>query len=318
MRISRLLPLIGIAIFIYLLLNIDIPKVASTIANINPIFFGAAVLITAVNIALKAFKWQLIFNSYNLRAPFSRFLKAWIIGLSLSMITPGKIGDFAKAYYLKDKAPLGKSITTVMADRIIDLLTLFILAIIGISIFATFYAQNTALLITTYVAFAFFVLLIFLFSKKRAASAVIRPLYSRFAPEKYRKKMKSVYNDFYSGIELVLERKKNLFVVTLITFLVWFGTILVLYLVALSLGFPIPYDFLIIVFPIITLLEALPISFSGFGTRDATLIFFLGFIAITAEASVSISLMYLIAGYVFSLIGFGLWYRNPIKIRETD
>lgn len=317
MKISRLLPLIGIAIFLYLILNIDIPKVADTILKINLLFFGIAILITAVDIMLKAFKWKLIFNSYNISAPYSQFLKAWIVGLSLSMITPGKIGDFAKAYYLKDKAPLGKTLTTVLADRIIDLLTLFILALIGLSLFATYYAPNNILLLTAYILFALFITAIVLLSKKRIASPILRPFYRKLAPQRYKERMKSVYSDFYSGMDLILGRKKSLTLVVILTFFIWLGTIFVIFFVALSLGFAIPYDFLLIVFPIITLLEALPISFSGIGTRDVTLIFFFGFIAISAEAAISISLLYLLITYLFASIGFGLWYRSPIKIKEV-
>ena len=159
---------------------------------------------------------------------------------------------------------------------------------------------------------------IILFSKKRIASAILRPFYYRLAPKKYREKMKSVYTEFYSGIELMYRRKKVLITVIILTFIVWLGTMAVIYFIGLSLGIEIPFDFLLIVFPIITLLEALPISFSGVGTRDAAMIFFLSFIAITAEASVSISLMYLLITYIFGFVGFGLWYRNPIKIRETE
>jgi uncharacterized protein (TIRG00374 family) len=314
MKLSRLFPVIGIIIFIYIILNIDLPTVAGILLKTNILFFGAAILITGIDIVIKAFKWQLIFNSYNVSVPYSRFLKSWLVGLSLSLITPGKVGDFAKAYYLKDKAPLGKGLTTVMADRIIDLLTLFILAIIGLSLFATYYSPNPALLITMYALFVLFVLSVFLFSRKRIASFILRPFYYRLAPEKHREKMKSVYTDFYSGISLILERKRLVLAVIILTFLVWLGTIFVIYFAALSLGFWIPPAFVFIAFSIITLLEALPISFSGLGTRDATLIFFFGFISISAEASLSVSLLYLLITYIYAIAGFALWYKNPIKI----
>ena len=316
MRISRFLPLIGIAIFLYILLGVDIPRVIGILLTTSLFLFGVSLLITWVDIMLKAYKWQVIFNAYSIPVPYSRFLKSWIVGLSLSLITPGKIGDFAKAYYLKDKAPIGKGLTTVMADRIIDLLTLFFLALVSLSLFAVSYSADTLLITTTLVMFAAFVLAIIAFSKKRIASTLARPLFNRFAPDKYRERMKSVYADFYSGIGLITARKRLIALVTLITFVVWLGTILVIYVVALSLGLPIPYLFLLIVFPIIALLEALPISFSGVGTRDATLIFFFSFLGLTPEAAISISLIYLLVEYLFALVGFGFWYRNPPKIER--
>lgn len=316
MKVSKLLPLIGILIFLYLLATIDLGQVTTMLLAANPFYFGAAVGLTFLIIMLKAFKWQLIFNTYHLSLPFRRFLPPWIIGLSLSMITPGKVGDFAKATYLSDKAPLGKGITSVMADRIIDLLTLFILTIIGLSYFATTYAQNTSLLLTTYLLFAIFIIAVLLLSKQRIASLILRPFYIRFLPQKMKEKVRSVYSDFYSGIGVILGRKRIIITVSILTFIVWLSNTLVLYLLALSLGFQIPYEFLLIVFPIITLLEALPISFSGVGTRDAAMVFFFSFIALGAEVSVGVSLLFLFTSYVFVFIGFILWYRNPIHLKD--
>jgi len=314
MKVSNFLPLIGVGIFLYLLLQIDVAQVASLIVQISIPLFALAVGVTFIDIVIKAFKWQVIFNSYNIPVPFTRFLKAWIVGLSLSLITPGKIGDFAKAYYLKDKAPVGKGLTTVMADRVIDLLTLFVLTIIGLSLFATIYSSNAALLISTYILFSAFVLAIFVFSRKSVASFMLRPLYHRTVPEKYKEKMKGVYDDFYSGIAIILARKRVVISVILLTFLVWTGTILSIYLIILSLGITVPLNILFVIFPVITLLEALPISVSGVGTRDAALIFFFGFVAVSAEMSVAVSLIYLLISYIFAGTGFLLWYKEPIKM----
>ncbi len=318
MRISRLLPLIGIAIFLYLLLNMDIPRVLEILSGADPLIFSAAVLLTAANIMAKAFKWKLIFTSYGVDAPFSRFLRSWLVGLSLSMITPGKVGDFAKAYYLKDKSPLGKGITTVMADRIIDLLTLFILAILGLSLFAALYSASESLILITYALFAAFLILVVLLSKKGRATTILRPFYGPLVPRAYKERLRIVYNDFYGGVGPILGRKRLLLLVTAVTFLVWFGTILVVYLLALSLDAAVlalaPLTMMFISVPIITLLEALPISFSGLGTRDAALIFFFSYLAITPEAAISTSLLYLLTSYIFVFIGFALWYRSPIRM----
>ena len=318
MKLSRLLPLIGILIFIYLLTTIDIGKAVSLILAASPVFLLIAVLITLFDVLVKAYKWKLIFNSYNISVPYIRFLKSWLIGLSFSLVTPGKIGDFVKAFYLKDKAPLGKGLTTVMADRIIDLLTLFILAVIGLSIFSIFYAQSSILLISTIALFALFILAIVLFARKKTATYILHPFYLRLLPERYKSRVQSVFSDFYSGISLILGRKKTIAAVIALTFIVWLGSILSIYYMALSLGIEIPLSFLIIVFPAITLLEALPISFSGLGTRDATLIFFFGYLSLSPEIAVSTSFLYLLVSYIFGLLGLVFWWKDPIKFHSEE
>ena len=43
----------------------------------------------------------------------------------------------------------------------------------------------------------------------------------------------------------------------------------------------------------------------------------LGYIGIAAESAIALSLLVLISDYILSSFGFGMWYRNPIKIREN-
>ena len=51
------------------------------------------------------------------------------------------------------------------------------------------------------------------------------------------------------------------------------------------------------IIPLITLLDALPISFSGLGTRDAAMIFLFSLMSLSAEAAVSFSLLILVFNY---------------------
>jgi hypothetical protein len=69
--------------------------------------------------------------------------------------------------------------------------------------------------------------------------------------------------------------------------------------------------------PLVSLLDTLPISFSGMGTRDIGLIFFFSLIGLSPEAAISTSIMALVLGYLFvGLIGFIFWARNPTGTRD--
>ncbi len=317
MKKSKLLPIIGIILFLYILSKVDVNKVIQGFGRIDVVWFGLTMAVFGVQHIIKAIRWKLLIDSYGINYPLLQSLKGWLIGYSLSLITPGKIGDFARAYYLKDKMETGKSLTTVMADRVIDIFVLFILAVIGISVFVNTYVKDDFLLFGTYILFAAFLAFIFVFSKKTFATKILRPFY-RFAPKKYAERGRKVYNDFYSGLGILVKKKKIIFLTSLITLAFWLIAILATYMLAISLGFNITYAFLLIVMPIVMIILALPISFSGIGTRDATLIFFFSYIGLTAEMTLTYTIMLLAIDYFFAIFGFGLFFKNPLKIEKEN
>jgi uncharacterized membrane protein YbhN (UPF0104 family) len=65
---------------------------------------------------------------------------------------------------------------------------------------------------------------------------------------------------------------------------------------------------------VVTLVELIPFSISGLGTRDATVIYFFGAVGIGSAEAVGFSIVYLLIGtYLTALAGFFLWLRTPVR-----
>ena len=316
MKKTKILPIIGLILFLYILSKVNIQKVILGFSNIEPIWFAITLALFGVQHIIKAVRWKLLIDTYGTKYPLKDALKGWMVGYSLSLITPGKVGDFGRAYYLKGKLDTGKSLTTVMADRVMDIFVLFVLATIGISIFVNTYVKDDFLLYGTYLLFGLFVAAVIIFSKKSLATKFIRPFY-RFAPKKHAQRLKKVYFDFYSGLEILLKHKKIIVLTGLITAGFWLISILGNYTLAIAMGFNIPYVFLLLVMPIVLIILALPISFSGLGTREAALIFFFSYVGLTAETTLTYSIMILIIDYIFAVFGFGIFWKNPLKMEAA-
>ena len=74
-----------------------------------------------------------------------------------------------------------------------------------------------------------------------------------------------------------------------------------------------------IVVPIITFADLLPVTVSGIGARELLLIFFLSIVGIGAEAAVALSILYFIIGYVsVAVFGLFLFLREPIRLRDIS
>jgi uncharacterized protein (TIRG00374 family) len=164
-------------------------------------------------------------------------------------------------------------------------------------------------------SFALFIAAVCLSTKKRFVRMLLKPLFSRFVPERYKGKLNITFHDFYAGLGMMMKKKKYLIASISLGIAAWLLSIFQHYLLAVSVGMDVTYILLLSIMPIITLLDTLPISFSGLGTREIALIFFLSFFGISTETVVSFSLLLLIFGYVLvGVAGFVFWLKDPVKI----
>jgi len=81
----------------------------------------------------------------------------------------------------------------------------------------------------------------------------------------------------------------------------------IFYLHTRTLGLGVPYLYCLAFVPIVSLLEALPISIAGLGVREGGLIFFLGKLDVPAADAIALSILILTARYGLNLLG-GLLY----------
>jgi uncharacterized protein (TIRG00374 family) len=312
--------IIGILLFIFILTRIDISSLLAIFLTINPLLLLCALFFNGIAIVVKSLKWKLIVRTLKKEISLSASIKAFLIGFSFSVMTPAKLGDFIRAFYIRDEqCTLGKALSSVVTDRLIDIVMLFAFAFIGILVFSLlFHIQvlSTSLLILLSVAIA---LAVYIVTNKNLLSQILRPFFNVFIPQHHKKTVSEYYHEFFSGLTIFFHDKKTFSLVIIVGILSWLPPFVYAYLLALSIGINLDISFFVIVIPIISLLDLLPISISGIGTRDAALIFLFGLQGISAESAVAFSLLYLFMSYwLIALIGALLWIKNPITMTSEE
>ena len=134
-------------------------------------------------------------------------------------------------------------------------------------------------------------------------------------PEKFKQKARTGFVEFYTSAGQALKNKRPLAIALLAGILSWgvVGVSIYYYLLALNIIVPLYFVFLLV--PLITLVEMLPISFSGLGTREAAAIFLLGIYSVTAAEAVAFSALVFVVGYVLNaVIGFVLFTQETSKV----
>jgi len=311
MVISRYLFLIGIFIFVYVLWNINIIKFIEILNGVDILFLSISFLIIFPSIWLKSLKWKVFINAFGIDCNTSDLLKIWLKGFSISMITPARLGDISRAYFLRKRVKIGKGITSVVLDRIIDVFLLFFFAIIGISSLVLIYLEFSGILYIFIILFIVFLIFLFIISKKNTTIFLLKPIFRKFIPKKHKTDISINFKEFYKGFKEIRNNKKSVIYALIIGIITWFISVFQYYLLALSINLNLSYMFLFSAMAVVALLDALPISFSGIGTRDLALITLFSTISISKEYAISYSFLVLLFSYVFiGLFGAFLLLRN--------
>jgi len=292
MEIKKILPgVIGLIIFGYILHTLDLSKLANNIQNANLTFLGLAVLAVLLSLIIHGLKWQTIIKHYGKAPSLFESVRIFCIGTMIGFLTPLKVGVFIRSAYIKHLG-LQKAIASVLVDRITDIGFVCFVAVLSI-----FSLNLEVIFMPSQKIIMLFLIVI---------AAIIA-----FAIKKFRSKITNLINETLS----VINNKKTIVPLIFLTPIAFLSTVLIYYLIAQSLGINLSLTFLLMVVSITVLIETIPITFLGLGTREAGMIFMLAMKGISAESAVTLSLLYLFTNYLtLSIIGLSklvnLWNKD--------
>lgn len=312
---KKYLRLVGLAVFLYIILSeVDLSKVFLSLTKINILLLLFLSFLNIPQIFLKSLRWKQMLDTQSIQYNMKDSFIVYFAGIYAGIVTPGRLGEFIKAVYLKsDKGvSLSKGMSSVLVDRLFDLYLLIILGLIGIWKFDILgKLSNTSLfLLIIFVLFPLIVL------NKQLMGKVIGLIYKFVTKKKvqFRDKIEERFEDFYNGIKQLINVKLiNSALLTCLSYSVFFVQC---YLIAIAMGISINFITITLFMTISNLISFIPISLSGLGTRDATLIYLFSLVDLSPELAVSYAFLVFITFFVCGgLMGAVAWFLKPIDIK---
>jgi len=277
-----------LSLLLALLIKIPIREVVSVLFDANILLLLISISLVPAAYVIKAVKWNILLRHVRIQMNFLTILKVILIGTFYGMLTPGRVGEIARSYYLEHK----KSITTptILWDRLTDVFALILLSFFS---FLFLFSNNMILIELILALICLFVMIIFLIINPKIISFFTKLI-------KLPEESKDSYLD---TMRAILSSKKVLFKV-FIWSLCYYLIISILALIALkALDFNINM-LLFFAVPMLILVGNLPITISGLGLRE--LVSVLCFTALGEEASVGFSfsiLVFIITMVIPGIIG---------------
>lgn len=301
---------LGIAIFFIILSKTNLGEILKNMVKIKPIYLLSGALLTIPTIFTKALCWNYIKKQqgikYNLKDSFLMYCS----GLYVGLVTPGRLGEITKAFYLKrDGYSTGKSLVSIVLDRLSDIVFLLLFVFMGLIFF--FSALQKTILIPI-VCVAMVVILFIIFLRVGLIKWILNKLFYFFVPLKYQKSWEINSQDFINDFKIY--NLKNYIVISFITVFSWAFYYLQMYVLAKGIGINVPFLYLAITVTVAGLITLIPVSISGIGTRDIALIMLLSPFLVAKEQIIALSALILLMVVWGALIGLICWLIKPIKV----
>jgi len=316
--VSLLLPLVGLAVFVWIVRGTGVNRILETYRQIDARRLVIFPLFTVFILAVRGYRWWLLLRLVGI--PYSRWRSTvvWAIGFFAASITPGKVGDAVRALYVSRETGrgFGESFLTVFMDRLMDLVTVLVFGVATIFIFSSRYMDMPSLWVIIAAALALLAL-VYLVLHRGLMRKLAGPVFRILTPAKYRSQLSAEVEGFYDALGLYARHWKVTAYAAVLTLVFWVGIVVLAFTVAQTLGIGVSFGYVALIMPMVTLVEIIPVSVSGIGTREATVIFFFSAVGIGSAQAVAFSVGYLIAGtYLTALAGFIAWLANPAKLSQ--
>jgi uncharacterized protein (TIRG00374 family) len=317
--ITLILPLIGVAIFVWIVRGIGLSNVLDIIREIDPVNLLIFPVFTVAILWVHALRWQYLLRIIGIDYSLWRSAMVWAIGFFGASVTPAKVGDALRAYYLSRdiNRSFAECFVTVVVDRLFDVIVMLLLGVVAVFVFSFYYIQLPSVWIMLGCV-PILIGLIYLFLHRELMRKLFGPFFKSMTPEKYRAELSLHVDAFYFGLAIYLRNWRRTSVCFLHTFAFWVLVLLLAHTVTRVLHIDVSLGYMALILPMLTLVEIIPISISGLGTREAAVIYFFGIVGVDDPAqSVAFALMYVLLGlYAVALVGLFAWLFMPRSHRE--
>ncbi len=269
------LKLIGIALFVLIVANIDTRTLIAEITQANTGLLAISFPLVFLIYFFRTQRWKELVHTAGIVLPFRKHWEIMNVGIFLACIVPGKVGEMGKAAYLKAAGlRMATAIVITILDRAIDTVCVGLIAAVGVGILFGWIWSAVAM-----TGISMVILISFLLRKRLG----------------------------FVTKHLPAQALLPIGIWTLFAWIIHFAWAILL---ARAVGIDTAIPVLVSVLTFAGILSLLPIAPSGLGTRDAALIVLLAPYGVKPEQAVALALLMFLSIILSGFLGGWYWLKG--------
>lgn len=296
---------LGLIVFAVIVTRVDWSGFTGILERSHMRFLYGAVILNIPLIWIKALRWRLLLSWQGYHISVCDAFLYYLSSVSLGAITPGRIGDFSKVFYLKKTgiSTLSQGLPSVLLDRFLDLSILIAVAMCGMLLLNPWPGSKSMALLGFAGAVAIMILLVTVGDLR----GILGWAYRWIPKRRITGSFKEGLDQFADGLRVLLQCR--LWQAVMLSMLAYSLFFYQCFLIAQTFNLPISYFALTGIMAMTSLLTLLPVSVGGLGTREAALVFLLGPMEIGLEWILAYSISVFVITFVITgLMGATAWW----------
>ena len=266
----------------------ELEKFSETLSSMDPtwVFLAFSLQLLAVFPAVQ--RWRLILRNFDVQMGFVPLLKLALIGSFFNLFLPTGIGgDFIRAFYLSRNVGRGISsiLTTILLERSGGLCALLLIGTISSALSDLEVSGIPAVYLFLILLTGYTLINLLLFLPWTHTQLDLQLKRWRF--DSIAAQMELIYQ----GLQTLRRNGRALGGSLLLSLIVQFDAILIMWLLAQAIGITASFSTFLIFIPLINLTLMIPLTKSGFGLREGAYYLLFSQVGLPAEMSITLSLM---------------------------
>ena len=273
---------------------------------------------------IRAWRWQMLAEPVK-KVSASLSFSALMIGYMGNNVLPLRAGEFMRAYVVGKRTgmPMSSALATVVVERILDMLMLFICFALSMLFFPIPEVRKAGIIaiLATVVLLAFLLLLLF----QREKALAIAEFCLKIFPSKLRLSLLKIISDFAEGLEIFRQSKKFLQIIVW-TVGMWGLYLVIMYISLYMFNLIEPEYKDIYEAPLVTAIVMLTVTTAGIGipsapgamgTYHAFCYFGMSQFNVPDEIGLSYAILMHLSNYLpMTLIGIFCLFKEGLKLTE--
>lgn len=290
--------LFGILILAFLFTLTGFSTIFSLLENVSWLWIVASCLAILLSFVVRTWRWSVLLRSAGYVYPRDILFKCLMFSWFLNYILPARLGDIARAAALKttSDAPFGMTLSTIVIERILDMITLALFLGVASMFFfkASFvYVEGGAFLIIA-------VMVIVLLLVYKYDVMIIR-LFERRIPS-----IRQSLVLLKEGLKEIVQNPEAMVLCFVLSIPVWLLEVASIFFAARSVGYDLSFVYAATAGVVAFIAQTLPLTPAGLGVHEASITGVLMLVSVPSALGMSIALVDHFARglviYIFGLI----------------